>query len=123
QARPVYEHNRMRNHFSTCVLHGEHLYGFDESFLVCMELRTGKILWKKRGFGKGSLLAAGDRLIVLGEQGNLALAEASPDSYREISACSVLGGKCWSAPVLAGGKLYVRDEDQLVCLDVGAQAQ
>lgn len=121
QARPVYEHNRMRNHFSTCVLFQEHLYGFDESFLVCMELRTGKILWKKRGFGRGSLLIADSRLIVLGEHGNLALAEASPADYRELSACKLLGDKCWSMPASAHGKLYVRDEEQILCLDVRNQ--
>lgn len=119
-ARPVYEHNRMRNHFSTCVLYGEHLYGFDESFLVCMELRSGRVLWKKRGFGKGSLLVADGKLVVLGEGGNLALAEASPDRYRELASCTVLGDKCWSMPALARGRLYVRDEDQIVCLDLAA---
>src|SRR5262249_45752336 len=55
-ARRVYEHNRMRNHFSTCVLQGEYLFGFDDALLVCMEWRTGKIRWKQRGFDKGSLL-------------------------------------------------------------------
>ncbi|OAI54535.1 hypothetical protein AYO44_14730 [Planctomycetaceae bacterium SCGC AG-212-F19] len=118
QARPVYEHNRMRNHFATSVLFQDHLYGFDEFFLVCMELRTGKVLWKKRGFGRGSLMVADGRLVILGDNGLLALADVSPEKYQERSAYKVLHGRCWTMPVLADGKLYVRDEEFMLCLDV-----
>jgi outer membrane protein assembly factor BamB len=117
-ATPVYEHNRMRNHFSTSVLYQDHLYGFDDFFLVCMELRSGKVLWKKRGFGKGSLMVADGRLLVLGDNGLLALAETSPEKYTERSSCKILQGKCWTMPVLADGKLFVSDEQEILCLDV-----
>jgi outer membrane protein assembly factor BamB len=117
-ANSVYQHNRMRNHFSSCVLHGEHLYGFDDNLLVCMEFRTGKIKWKERGFDKGSLLIANHDLIILGEHGQLVLAEASPQSFRAKSKFQVSLQKCWSAPALANGRLYVRDEKEVVCLDL-----
>jgi outer membrane protein assembly factor BamB len=117
-ARPVYQHNRMRNHFSTCVLYNDHFYGFDEAYLVCMELRTGKVLWKQRGFQKGSLLVADGRLIVLGENGVLALAEAGPEQYREQATCTISQSKCWAMPVLTQGKLYVRDQENIMCLDL-----
>jgi outer membrane protein assembly factor BamB len=118
QVRPVYEHNRMRSRFSTTVLVNEHLYGFDETWLVCMELRTGKIRWKKRGFDEGQLLAADGQLFVLGEHGKLALVEANPEKYVERGSCQLLGGRCWTMPVLANGKLYVRDQEQILCLKV-----
>jgi len=114
----VYAHKRMRNHIATSVLHQEHLYGFDNAVLACMEFRTGKVRWKQRGFGKGSLLIAGGHLIILGENGKLALAEASPDEYREMASFQVLPGQCWTLPALADGRLYVRDQQQVLCLDL-----
>jgi outer membrane protein assembly factor BamB len=122
----VYEHNRMRNHFASSVRHGDHLYGFDMTDLVCMDLRTGAIAWRERGakgFRKGSLMIAGGRLIVLGEDGTLALAEASPAGYHELASFQVSQSKCWTVPALAGGKLYVRDESVITCLDVGSASQ
>src|SRR5262249_50197681 len=119
QVKRVYEHDRMRNHFSSCVLYQEHLYGFDDGTLVCMEFRTGKIRWKQKDFHKGSLTIADGHLIVLGEEpGKLAVAEATPAEYREKASFVVSPNKCWTVPVLAHGKLYVRDEEQIICLDV-----
>ncbi len=119
RARPVYRYNLMRNHFASCVFHDDHLYGFDEAYLVCMPFREGKRrLWKERKFHRGSLLLAGDRLVVLGERGNLALVEPSPDGYREKAIFQVSEGRCWTMPALAQDRLYVRDEKQVLCLDL-----
>jgi outer membrane protein assembly factor BamB len=120
QAKSVYEHNRMRNHFSTCVYYQDHLYGFDNDTLVCMNFRTGNIAWKKKDFKKGSLLIADGKLIILGESGTLALAEANPAEYRQVSSFQFSREKCWTAPILAKGKLYVRDEQKIVCYDLRA---
>jgi outer membrane protein assembly factor BamB len=121
QVRPVYEHNRMRNHFSTSVYYKEHLYGFDDATLVCMNFRTGKIAWKKKDFKRGSLLVADGRLIILGESGTLALAEATPDDYQELASFPFSTKKCWTVPVVANGRLYVRDEERIVCYDLRGQ--
>jgi hypothetical protein len=118
QVHPVYQNNRMRNHFSSSILFKDHLYGFDDATLVCTEFRTGKTRWKEKGFQKGSLLAADGRLIILGEKGKLAMAEATPEQYREQAAFNVSRRKCWTVPVLADGKLYVRDEQEIFCLDL-----
>jgi outer membrane protein assembly factor BamB len=118
RVQEVYEHNRMRNYFASSVRYGEHVYGFDNSDLACMELRTGTVVWRERGFRKGSLLIADGRLIVLAEHGRLALAEAAPEGYRERAAFQISKNKCWTVPVLAGGRLYVRDENHLYCLDL-----
>jgi outer membrane protein assembly factor BamB len=118
--RPVYEHNRMRNHFATSVLLGDHLYGFDETFLVCMELRTGKVLWRQRGFNKGSVLGVGGRLLVLGENGVLALAEPNPEKFTQLAGFTISQTRCWAPPALADGKLYVRDQEFIMCFDLKA---
>jgi outer membrane protein assembly factor BamB len=114
----VYESTRMRNHFSTCVRLGEQLYGFDDEFLVCMDLLTGTVRWKQRGFKKGSLTVADGRLIILGEYGRLAVAEATPEAYREINSFQFSDQKCWTVPVVANGRLYLRDEQRIVCYDL-----
>jgi outer membrane protein assembly factor BamB len=117
----VYEHNRLRNHFASSVRWGDHLYSLDEKDLVCMDIRTGSVAWREKGirkFGKGTLLAAAGQLIVLGESGTLWLVEATPAGYREKASCRVSENKCWTVPSLADGKLYVRDESHLLCLDV-----
>jgi outer membrane protein assembly factor BamB len=121
RADRVYEHNRMRNTFASSVRQGEHLYGLDEMDLVCMELRTGATAWREKGarsFRKGSLLVAAGRLVILGEDGTLYLAEATPEGYRPKGSCRASENKCWTVPALAGGRLYVRDESQLLCLDL-----
>jgi outer membrane protein assembly factor BamB len=120
----VYSHRRMRNHFSICVRHDDCLYGFDHGVLTCMNFRTGEIRWKTRGFDKGSLLLVNDRLIVYGETGILAMAEATPEAYRETARFEfATQGPCWSVPVIANGRLYVRAPNKLACFDVRAAAR
>lgn len=113
---------RMRNHFSTCVRYKDHLFGFDDSTLTCMNFLTGEIEWKERGFDKGSVLLVNDLLIVYGANGVLALAEANPTGYVQKSRFqfSKSENSCWSVPVVSNGRLYVRDQERLVCFDVKA---
>ncbi len=118
QARMVYENNRMKNHFSSCVLFNDHLYGFDDTFLVCLSFRTGKVCWKERGFGKGSLLLADGRLMVLGEDGKLAVSPATPEGFQPQSTFRFSENRCWTMPVVAGGKLYLRDESEIACFSL-----
>jgi outer membrane protein assembly factor BamB len=119
QAKPVYEHNRMRNHFSSSVRFKDAIYGFDDFTLICMDFRTGKTLWEHKGFKKGSLLIADGHLIILSESGEVALAEATPDAYRQKASFQFSHNKCWTVPVLANGRLYVRDEEKIACYEVG----
>ena len=118
----VWQSKNMKNHFNSCVLWEGHLYGFDETTLKCLDFQTGDVKWKQRGLGKGSLMLADSKLIMMGDKGDLAIAAASPESFREISRTKVLSGLCWTVPVLSGGKLYCRNhEGDLVCLDVSGQ--
>jgi outer membrane protein assembly factor BamB len=115
-AAEVWRSRKMKNQFSSSVLHGGHIYGFDNSVLKCIDAATGAEKWKEGGFGHGSLILAGGQLIVLSERGKLALVEATPAGYREKGSTQVLSGKCWTAPTLADGKLYLRNEENLLAL-------
>jgi len=118
----AWENKNMRNHFNSCVLLDGQLYGFDESELKCVEFQTGKAKWTERSLGKGSLMAADGKLIVLGEKGELVVVEATAVSFKPLSRAQVLGGLCWSPPVLSNGRIYCRNaKGDLVCLDVSAK--
>ena len=114
-------HDVMENWMSSSVLLGEYLYGFDESILKCIEASTGEQKWAHRGFGRGTLLLADGHLIILGEGGNLGIAEASPSEYKGIAETQLLEGRCFTPPTLVGGKLYLRNQKELVCVDLSAK--
>lgn len=118
-SRVLWENKNMKNHMNACVLLGEHLYGFDEGELKCLDFKTGEMKWKTGKYGKGSLMAADGKLIILGDRGRLGFATVTPDSYQELSSASVLSDRdVWAAPVLANGKIYCRSKSDLVCIDV-----
>ena len=117
-AQPVWEGLQMKNHFNGSVSIGNHLYGFDTATLKCIEASTGKTLWAKRGLGKGSLIVANGMLIIMGETGELVLAEATPEAYRELARANVLEGRSWTQPTLWQGRLYLRNHTELVALDL-----
>lgn len=114
----VWKNEKMENYISTSVITGGHIYGFHNSILKCIDVATGKERWKKRGFGAGNLIVADGHLIILGDKGKLGLVEVAPEAYTEKSTAKVLKGRCWTAPALANGKLYIRNEKELVCLDL-----
>jgi hypothetical protein len=95
-----------------------HLYGFDNAILKCMDVATSETKWQKSGFGKGSLILADGQLIVLSERGQLVLVDAKPDAYTERASHQALQGKCWTQPTLAGGKLYLRNQKEILCIDM-----
>lgn len=122
--KKVWESRGMKNHFGTSLLIGDYIYGFDNAILKCIEAKTGKEQWKRRGYGKGTLIYAEGQLIILSDKGKLALADVSPTEFREKASVQVLSGKCWTPPTLANGKIYVRDMHRIVCMDVsGTQAK
>ena len=113
----------MSNHYSTSVLKDGYLYGFDgrQEFgqtLRCVELATGKVMWNVDGFGAGTLLVAGDTLVITRESGELALAPASPKAFRFNARAQLLKGAVRAYPALANGRYYVRNESQLSAFDL-----
>ena len=114
----IWKNRKMKNQFASSVLYDNYLYGFDNSILKCIEADTGEEQWKTRGFGKGTVILADGHLIILSDRGKLGLAEATPAGYIEKSSAKVLNGLCWTAPTLAEGRLYLRNEEEMVCLDM-----
>ena len=120
-AEDVWKNNGMNNLVSTSVLLENFIYGFDDKFLKCIDAESGSEKWKKRGFKTGSLIAVDGHLIVLGENGKLALIEATPKEYKELANLKILDERCWTSPSLANGKLYLRNHEEMVCLDVAVK--
>jgi outer membrane protein assembly factor BamB len=123
----VWQSKDLRCQFSDPVLIGKSVYGIDNdqntrASLRCLDLMTGAVKWKDESVGFGSLMAAGDKLIVLTSKGELITANASPEKFEVISRAKVLDGKCWSQPVLANGRIYLRNAaGHIVCLDVSGK--
>jgi outer membrane protein assembly factor BamB len=119
-ASEVYFNREMRNHYSTSVLVGDYLYGFSSSILTAMKFQTGEVAWRDRSVGKGSLIYADRHLYCLGEEGVVGLVEATPAGYREKSRFEIPKGgfPTWSPPVIADGKLYLREQDNLYCYNI-----
>jgi outer membrane protein assembly factor BamB len=118
-AKKVYSGRQMCSHFASPVRRGEYLYGIDEARLICLNLRTGKVQWKGFSTNKGSLLRVNDSLLVLAETGRLFLLDASPDKCEAKAEARPLGpDRCWTMPVVAEGRLFLRDERRMKCLDL-----
>jgi outer membrane protein assembly factor BamB len=118
----IWENKSMRNHISNSVLWQGHLYGVDENELKCMVWDTGEVKWGEKKFGKGSLMMADGKIIGLSDKGELLVAAASPTEFKPLARAQVLGGKCWSVPVLSNGRIYCRNaKGDLVCLDVSGK--
>jgi outer membrane protein assembly factor BamB len=123
-AEVAYWNRSMKNHIGGVVLVGDCIYGSsDPGILVCMDLATGDVKWKDRSVGKGSVVAADGMLYVRSEdgKGTVALIEAKPDGYKEhgrFDPPDRSKQSSWPPPVVTGGRLYLRDQDVLLCYDV-----
>ena len=123
-ANEVYFTRDMRNHHSSSILIGDHLYGFSSSILTALKFDTGAMAWRDRSVGKGSLAAADNRLYIYSEDGVVGLADASPDAYRErgrFTLSQQSGLPTWSHPIITGGLLVIRDQDAVYAYNVRAR--
>ena len=120
KASEVYFNQDMKNHYSSSVLVGKHLYGFSSQILTAMDLMTGQVAWRDRSVGKGSVTYADGNLYVYSEQGKVALVEATPEAYKEKSSFSIPPGSfnTWTPPVIANGRMYLREQDNLYSFDI-----
>jgi outer membrane protein assembly factor BamB len=110
----------MKTKFNNPVVRDGYVYGLDDVLLQCIELETGRVMWKKRRtppFGYGQLLLVGDAILILSEFGELALVEASPDGYRELASLQALdaGNITWNTPAFAPPYLLVRNAREAAC--------
>ena len=111
---------KLKINLSTPVIIGQHLYGFAEKArFICVDIKTGKLNWEERGFGTfyASTLTDGKKLLVLGQLGELVLITTNPNKYEEIDRMQVCG-KSWSFPGYSNGRLFVRDQKTLQCIQL-----
>ena len=124
----IWQNKNLRTHINSTILWKGYVYGVDDteqrtSELKCISWETGEVKWSDKGFGKGSLMMADGKLIGLSDKGELIVFEPDPAGFKPLARAQVLGGKCWTAPVLSNGKIFCRNaRGDLVCLDVSASA-
>lgn len=125
-AKVVWKSREFGNFMATPVLIGGHLYGINacgvkqtETELRCVDWKTGKVLWSEKGFGWGSFVATADnKLLLLSDKGELTLGAVSPAGFKSLGRFQALGGKCWTPPVVANGRIYLRNAaGDLVCYE------
>ncbi len=122
-AREVYFTRDMQNHHGGVVLVDGTLYGFNNAILTALDFASGKMLWRHRSVGKGAVTYADRRLYLVGEDRVVGLAEVSPAGYRETGRFQIAdeGWPTWAHPVVAGGRLYIRNQNTLSVYDVSAR--
>ena len=120
-ARRIWENINMKNKFNSSVLHQGHVYGLDEGILSCVDVNSGERKWKGGRYGYGQLILASGNLIVLTEVGELALVRAAPDQFTELARFQAIEGKTWNYPAIAGGRLLVRNANQMAAYNIAAK--
>ena len=120
--REVYFTRDMQNHHGGVVLVNGYLYGFNNSILTCLDWATGKMMWRHRSVGKGSVTFADGRLYILSEDNVVGLAAVSPTGYTETGRFRIAdqGLPSWAHPVVSNGRLYIRNQQTLTAYDVRA---
>ena len=125
-AKAVWRNSNLSIQLNSPVLVDGFLYGVNgiagptpSASLTCLDLQTGTVKWTFPDLGGGALMVADGKIIALSDKGELFTATASPQSFTPISRAQVLGGRCWTVPVLANGRIYCRNaKGDLLCLDV-----
>lgn len=123
KAQEIYFTREMQNHHGGVVLVNGYLYGFNNSILACLEFATGKLMWRHRSVGKGSLTYADGNLYLLSEDNVVGLADATPTGYMEKGRFQIAdqGLPSWAHPVVSGGRLYIRNQATLASYDIRAR--
>jgi outer membrane protein assembly factor BamB len=123
KATESYFTQSMKNHHGGVVLVNGYLYGFNDTILTALQFDSGRMAWRDRSVGKGSLTYADGHLYILGEGNVVGLVEATPDAYREKGHFEIpdSGLPAWAHPVVSGGRLYIRNQNTLAAYDVRAR--
>jgi outer membrane protein assembly factor BamB len=117
--RTIWEDPRLlTTKFTNVTVVGGHAYGLSDGILECVDLETGKRQWKKGRYGHGQVLGVGRRILIQAEDGRIALVEANPDNFVELTSFQAIEGKTWNNPCLYGKLLLVRNGEQAACYEL-----
>jgi outer membrane protein assembly factor BamB len=117
RAEVVWKNRSLCAGYCNPVLYDGHLYGLSTGVLVCLDVSTGKRVWRGGEFGNGQILLLGDVLLITAEdEGDVALVRATPDGFRPLSRTKLFDRRTWNVPAVAGGRLYVRNHVEMACL-------
>ncbi len=120
--RELWAHNRMRVHFGNVVRLGRRVFGSSGDFasapLLALDLDSGRTLWRERGVARASLVAVGERLLLLTEEGELVLARPGPDGLAVQARAALLSSPAWTVPTVVGTRVYLRDRRDALALDL-----
>jgi outer membrane protein assembly factor BamB len=110
----------LKPEFPDLVVHEGHAYGFDVNIFCCIDLATGKRSWKAGRYGRGQVMLLADQglLLVLSETGEAVLLAANPKRHEEVGRFQALQGKTWNHPVIAHGRLYARNAEEMACYEL-----
>jgi outer membrane protein assembly factor BamB len=113
----------MQNHHGGVIALNGHLYGFHNSILACLDLPTGRLVWRDRSVGKGAITYADRHFYVLSEDNVVGLVEATPAGYREKGRFRIAdqGWPSWAHPVVSNGRLYIRNQGIVTAYDIRAR--
>lgn len=116
--KELWTSRRLKNKFSSSVIHRGAIFGLDEEILCCLNLDTGELNWKGGRYGFGSLLLVGDYLLINGEDGDLILVEATPERHIEKAKMRLFDERTWNNSALVGGLLFTRNHREMACYDM-----
>ncbi|HET7746314.1 MAG TPA: PQQ-binding-like beta-propeller repeat protein, partial [Vicinamibacteria bacterium] len=118
----LWDSRRMRVHFGTAVRLGDRVYGssgdFGPAVMTAIDVHTGNVAWQERGFARASVVAAGGKLVLVDEDGTLALATPGPAGLVVEGRQEVLEAKAWTAPTVVGTRVYLRDRESIKALEL-----
>jgi outer membrane protein assembly factor BamB len=117
-ARELWRTNRMNNYFTSAVVHDGFIYGFDRSILTCIDASTGALKWKGGRYGYGQIMLVAGHLLVVTEDGELALVRADPTSHQEVTRFPAIDGRTWNHPAMSDGILLIRNSEEMAAFDL-----
>jgi len=121
----LWNSNRLKPGFNDFIVHDGHIYGLDDGILCCVDVENGKRIWKdgRYGFGQILFLADTNELLIVSEKGDVIRVAASPDGLEEHGTFHAIDGKTWNHPVIAHGRLVVRNAEEMACFDLAGPAK
>ena len=119
-ATPRWRSRAIRPAYNDFVVADGFVYGFDEAIFCCIDLQSGKRRWKAGRYGHGQVLLLADQgvMVVICENGEAVLLAANPEKHEELGRFQAIQGKTWNHPVIAHGRFYARNDEEIACYEL-----